>query len=517
MSTYDESWQGFSPPQVGATYVLSGAGGGWLGPYIAAPVKESTSTIWMDFKCPRGIGQYNNDGDLVPHFVEIELQYRAVGASSWNSVTYRYEDATTDQLGFTERIDFGTPILPEVKVRRKLRESDDQKVLDKIEWVRLKSKLSAAVSYTDVTTMAVAIRGTNAIGASAENKINTTLQRLLPTAADYIAGNVNNRAAQSTAIPFFIHATQDAGYPLSSLDLPHLAALDTQAMQRGDTFNAEFGEETTLYDVQKRALATLYAEPVIDYGKISAVREQVTSDLGHLYTPNVIAAPGVQRSVNFYDADEHDGVLVEYFDIETNKPATVECRLAIANDQFIKPQKVRAFGITDRTRAWRYGMRIRRKAFYKPTQYRFKTEMDALNSAYGSIAALTDDLIGGAQSGTVLAYDAAALLITTDIALDFSGGAKYIAVRRPDGTTNGLFIATPGAEPNQVALYTPLDFTPVLDDSMEPPYFGFGGADTWALKTIVRSIKPSGADDVQVACEEYLPAIYADDDNEPEE
>ncbi|MBO0170435.1 hypothetical protein J0680_24310, partial [Vibrio parahaemolyticus] len=64
-----------------------------------------------------------------------------------------------------------------------------------------------------------------------------------------------------------------------------------------------------------------------------------------------------------------------------------------------KPEKVSAFGVTDPTKAWQVGMRVRRKKRYRRFQYSFQTEMDAFNSNYLDYVALGDDVPGYAQSG----------------------------------------------------------------------------------------------------------------------
>lgn len=53
---------------------------------------------------------------------------------------------------------------------------------------------------------------------------------------------------------------------------------------------------------------------------------------------------------------------MEYMDPDTWKTATIKCLLP--GDAGIKPEKIRAVGVTNKTKAWRIGMRVRARMKY---------------------------------------------------------------------------------------------------------------------------------------------------------
>ena len=184
----------------------------------------------------------------------------------------------------------------------------------------------------------------------------------------------------------------------------------------------------------------------------------------------------------------------------------------------MNPKRIRAFGITNETKAWRFGSIDRRRSHFKPDQINFSTELDGLNSTYLSSPALVDDIILTAQTGRITAVDESsgvAAVVTTDIALEYTDGVYYwLAFAKPDGTMSSLYAASP-VSPTLWALSGLLDFTPVFDGTAEAPLFTFGPTDEWATHVIVRDIQPQGDDTVQLICEEHIAEIWADIDNAP--
>jgi len=520
--TADTSWTAFvTETAVATTVSYAGPNGDWSNWVNVLPEGETTQYIEIDIRYRRGIGLYDDSGDLGEHSLEIEYETRPVGGSS-TSATVTKTDTTPDELADTVTVDLGSAIEPQIRFRRVTKEFNDSKYLEDVEIVRVKGKLTAAASYADVTTAFFEIRTTNAITQAAEKKLNMDVQRLLPTAAVYktwadagATGTPTHSAHSEIAAPV-IYLTLDSGYAVSDIDIDTLTTLQTTWTSRADTFNAEISEESTLFELQQRILIAGYAEPTIEGGKITAKRDVTRTTYDYIYTPDKIMAPGITRPGTFYDPDENDGVEVEYFDRDTRQNEVVYYTLAAAGDTAnpVNPKRVRAFGITDATKAWRFGSIDRRRTHYKPDQINFSTEMDGLNSTYLSSPAVADEMLVTGQSGRMVSSDGANAY-TLDQALVFGAGTYKIAFSAADGTMSTLYTATAGATAYQVTLSSALDITPVLDGTQEAPLFAFGLADEWAQHVIVRDIQPQGDDTVKLICEEYISEIWDDIDNAP--
>ena len=507
----DTDWTGFSSDSLvyAKVSLVGGSGDGqFSGPFFACPENEITDCIWIDFNLPQGMGELNDDGDFETKSVSILVQYRAEGETSWTSVTKTFTGATNDQLAETMKIVLPSSMRPEVQVKRTTAAEDNTRVYDKVEWSGLKSELPTVTSYPDVTTIAIKIRGTNALARSAENKFNLIATRKLPI-WQHDTQTWSSPIATQDIVPMFAHVIKDVGHSDEQLDFNELNRLNTTWQTRNDTFNAVFDKASTLFDVLKRVLAVGFAEPTLDYGKIIPVRDEPRTVFEQMYQPQNMLKGGLSQNIKFIDDDEIDGVEIEYFSEFTWKSETILCTLP--GDSAIKPERVRAFGITDRDKAYQFGMRKRRIKRYRRTQYSFRTEMDALNSRYLSYCALADDIPGYSQTGQLLAVNGTTL--TLDQPLTWGSGTHFIAIRKPDGTLSGVYIATKGSDFDQVVINQLLDFTPSFNGSLEPPFFMFGEAERWSYPALITDINPSGTDTVSVRAANYDERVYADDDS----
>ncbi len=503
-------WTGFSTTyqSVAKLELTQESGSGQFnGPFFACPANEKTETLWLDFKFAQGLGKLSDDGTFLAKTVNIIIQYRDEAATTWESVFHAFVDSTNDEIAETLKIALPNAIRPEVQVLRTTPAEDDTRVYDKIEWIALKAELESATSYADITTIAVKVRGTNALSKSAENKFNVIATRKLP-----VYENNAWTAPQATTdiAPFFAHIIKDVGHSDDQIGLTELSRLHGVWQGRNDKFNAVFDNDSTLFEALKRTLAPGFAEPTLDYGQIIPVRDEPRTGFDYMYQPENMNAP-LKREIKLFDPDEPDGVEIEYFSDTTWKPETVLCLLG--DELAIKPKKIRAFGITNKTSAWQYGMRKRREIRYRRTKYNFTTEMDALNSSYLSYDALADDIPGYSQTGTVQAVNGNTLTLSEPLA--FSAATHFISLRKPDGTLSGPYICTQGVSDNSAVLASNLDFVPDCSGRMEPALFQFGLASRWCLPALITDIKPSGTEKVSVTAVNYDERVYVDDNGVP--
>lgn len=506
----DNSWTSFTAAYgVNARLeVTAGSGDGqYNGPFFACPKNETTNTLWLDFKLPQGLGELADNGTFLSKTVDINIQYRHEGDTQWESIPHSFTNSTNDELAETFKIELPSSIRPEVQIKRVTAAEDNTRIYDKVEWIALKAELTSATSYADVTTIAIKIRGTNALSNSAENKFNVIATRKLPV---YENGAWTAPQATNDIAPFFAHVIKDVGHSDQQIGLDEVSRLHSVWQGRGDEFNAVFDNDSTLFNVLKRVLSAGFAEPTLDYGQIIPVRDELRTGFDYMYQPENMKTP-LKREIKLFDPDEPDGVEVEYFSHITWKPETVLCLLG--DELGIKPKKVRAFGITNKTKAWQFGMRKRREIRYRRTKYSFTTEMDALNSSYLSYDALADDIPGYSQTGKVQGVKGRELALSEP--LEWDNGTHFISLRKPDGTLSGPYVCTKGSLENNVLLTTDLDFTPDCSGRMELSIFQFGVANRWCLPALITDVKPSGTDKVSVTAANYDVRVYADDDNSP--
>ena len=172
--------------------------------------------------------------------------------------------------------------------------------------------------------------------------------------------------------------------------------------------------------------------------------------------------------------------------------------------------------MTNRTRAWRIGMRERRRQKYRRWTYSFSTELDALNSRYMSYCALADDVPGYGQSAWLKAFEeegeSVALLVSEPLEWQ-EGESHVIAWRRPDGTLAGPWPAEMGDDEFEVICQP--DELPEIDRQQEPPHVLFGTTERWSYPALVVDVRPRGFESVEVEAVSYDERVYADDDAFP--
>lgn len=504
-----------------ASWNAVSGGNGYEGPFEIIPETETTQKVELDFLAT-GLGRLNSDGTIDNKAVVINYEWRDVGSDTWNARSFTASGATLDDLGFTVVIEFDTPIRPEMRFQRGTAEENKTDVLETVNLVRVRGLLNSPISYDDVTTVQLRLRGTNALAQTAQNKISVRgAMRCLPTLTElknYIQNGTDftltdNHATSSimrfVAWQMWYVSRQD------KVDWNTLEQLESLLEPRGDELNMDFSDQTTLWEALKVMLAPGYCEPATTAGKLKPVRFAATDEFQHFYPASVMLDNGLQREDTYVDDSEPAGIIAEYIDSSTGQNETVNCFMSGDSEELAK--RIQVKGITDRTRAWRYGMRMRREARYKPASLSFKTGMSAFNSDYGSADALSSPL---EANQFFFVIDANGANIELDTPVKYESQEQYYAVfRKPNGDYSGMYTISPGTSSTEIVLNSPssLDFTPVLDGEMEDTACAIGTEYELIQRVFIMSVSPNDrAEQATVSAKEYIPEIFADDDNFPE-
>jgi len=504
------AWPGFNSfSSTSASISLDGSSleGDWCGPFASCPRGEKASRIEWDVMFPNGlfiINKYNNPQN---YSVSVEIQYRDMDtAGAWTSIVKTYTSASIDQLGYTESLVLPYAMRAEVRMRRIGAKSGEASISDAVQWYGLRAKIPAPTSYAGVTTIAIRVRGGRRLASQSEQLVSVIATRVLPIRN---GGAWDVETPTRDIAPWAAYVARSIGYTDDDIDFEELDRLGEIWSARGDYFDASIESSGTVKEWLNDALAAGFAELTLDRGLIRPVRDEPRTTFEHMYTPQNMTE-GLSRQFSAVTPDDFDGVDVEYIDGITWQKETVECR--IAGDVGRRVEKVTLEGVTDRARAWRYGMRRRMMQKYRRWSYSFATEMDALNSRYLSYCALADDVPGYGQSALMLSYDSG--IIESSEPLDWSsGGAHVVGIRRPDGTLAGPYTAT-RIDDYRLSV-TGVDFVPDTSWSIEPPHILFGPVTRWSYPALITSISPSGTDGASVEAVNYAPEVYAYDDATP--
>lgn len=489
--------------QAGTTY------GETAGPFVLLPSSEVTRSFEVDFFFPQGLHAINEEsGAVMPRSVGVAIEYRSVGASEWIPVSRTYTEATLDQIGYTVRVNIPTAMRPEVRIRRRGARSTSSQVADGIQWYGARCLLQTPVSYP-WTTMSVRLRGLGKISANSENQVNVEIQRRLPTLQANGTWSAPVPTRDISAAVWYICST--IGYGVDNINMTELLRLHNLWKARGETFDATL-DETTVQQAIQNAFGAGMADLALEDGKIIPVREGIRTIPEQAYSAQN-TTQSIRREFTAPREDDKDGVEVEFQDeADGFAVATVKCLLP--GSLGLRLEKIKNIGITSRTRAWRIGMRRAREIRYQRWGYSFGTELDALNSSYGSFVSLVGD-----QASIMLdiqSRNGQALVTTTNDLKWKQGDTHVVAFRRPDGSIAGPWLSTLGANPNQLIAPIPESEWPEnFNLGIEPPHVYFGPENSWRWPALIRSVRPSNNDTCSVQAVNYDPRIYADDDATP--
>lgn len=486
--------------------------GEWTSEFVACPGKETSNTFEIDIFFPGGLAYINDDGSLSNRTVQVEIQYRNLAGGPAVSMFRTYTDNTMDQIGFTERITTSA-MRAAFRVRRVSAEGTETKTRDTAHWYGLKCRLPTLTSYPNWTTMSVKLKSGGRLAARSENQINVVPTRILPVLQSSGAWSAPQPTRDISA--FLRYIAQSIGYTDDNLDMDELSRLHAIWTSRGETADHVF-DLTTVKEAMNVTLGAGMAELTISDGLIRPVRDEPRTQWEQSYSPQNMTGP-MRRTFRARRHDDPDGVEVEYTDDETWTQQTVICSLP--GSQRLKLEKLKLHGVTDKTRAWRIGMRKARQQRYRNWDYGFETEMDALNSEYLSYVPLTDDIPGYGQSALLEhvapAGDNVILRVTEPIRWE-EGQSHLVAYRRADGTLAGPWEAKPGPDDYSIVAPIPVAVRPKVSLKLELPHVYIGTAERWCFPALVTEINPRGTERVSVSATNYAAEVYADDDNLPD-
>ena len=475
--------------------------GGFRGPFAMCPDGEKTTSIEWDIFYPSGlIGLGVKDGYRYAITSNTFLEWRDMDiAGAWTVVSKTFSAASLDAVGVTYRIDLPYPMRAEARVRRGPNPSTEWN--DACVWYGARSLLQGPTSYADVTIISINARGGDRLSAQSESMVSVEATRKLPL---LVNGSWTAPQVTRDIAPFVAYVSKSLGYTDADLDLNELARLDAIWKARQDYYDQATNSNGTAKAIINDALACGFAELTIDNGLLRPARDEPRTVFESMYSPQAMTS-NLERDFTAIRPDDYDGVDVEYTDGVSWQVETVECRLP--GDLGMRAMKIKADGCTNRTKAWRIGMRQRRALKYRRWDYSWSTELAALNSRYLSYVQVSDDVPGYAQSAIMISYEDG--IVESSEAFDWSdAGPHYLYIRRADGSSSGPYIATKVDEFH--LRISGLDFVPDTDLDIEPPHLLFGVG----YKVLITSISPSGLDSARVEAVAYNDQVYVNDNDQ---
>jgi len=499
----DSSWPGFTARTL-LDFSMSGSGGSgnWIGSFMGCPEYELATEAEYDVFFSQGLCYYSKSGNIKISSKSVQVRWRdaAIGGA-WTNITHVYTEATPDQIGFTHRVVFPYPLRPEFQMRRVEPVAGGQ-ARDAIQWYGLRTLLPDPGSYDGITVITMDIRVGDRLSAQSERQVNCVPTRLYD--------NAPARSIRGAAL----HVCQGLGIDESLIDMDALNAVDQEYWTpRSELYDMSHEKPNPVREVLQGIFTAGMSHLSSGNGLLSVKREGIQPPRG-VITPHEMTSE-LTASFTAPSPDDFDGVDVEYIDQYTNRKETVQCRLP--GSVGLKVDKIQLDGVSDRTRAWRIGMRQLRKYQFSRWGYSVDTEMDALVFDDIDHITLADDIPNTTSSALIMGVKKVGemYLLTLSEQMDWTMVAPRAVVRRHDGTVTSLFAPQDaGFHQVQVPLAA-IDFEIVTDLSIEPARFLFGPSEQVGYPAMITEIAPNQDGSCAVTATEYSDVFYADDDNYP--
>lgn len=499
----DASWPGFVARTL-LDFSMSGSGGAenWLGSFMGCPEYELATKAEYDVFFVSGLCNYSKTGKIRSAQKSVQVRWRdsAVGGA-WTNITHTYTDSTPDQIGFTHEVAFPYPLRPEFQMRR-VEPVEGGQARDAIQWYGLRTLLPDPGSYEGITVITMDIRGGDRLGAQSEREVSCVPTR--------IYDNAPARSIKGAAL----HVCQGLGIDESLIDMDALNAVDQDYWTpRSELYDMSHEKAAAVRDVLQGIFTAGMSHLSSGNGLLSVKREGLQPPRG-VITPHEMTSE-LTASFTAPSPDDFDGVDVEYIDQYTNRKETVRCRLE--GSLGLKVDKIQLDGVSDRTRAWRIGMRQLRKYQFSRWGYSVDTEMDALVFDDIDHITLADDIPHTTSSALITAVESISgqYLLTLSEEMDWSMVQPRAVIRRHDGTVTSLFTPTEAGFHQVLVPASAVDFEIVTDLSIEPARFLFGPSEQVGYPAMITEISPNQDGSCAVTATEYSTVFYEDDDHYP--
>lgn len=483
------------------------------GPFVANDPGTIVTKLEVDVTLPKGLYlTRKNKGTLARPPVEALWEYRVAGSSDpWttlkdfelNTGTDATKFASTTPLRYTFSVDINDVVATQYEVRAQ-RTNDawpSTRAADEVHWSGLRAFLPSQADYGDKTLIAVKAKATNNLNDSSSNRINVDCTRKLPNvtpaagenpttlaAADDYVNRTSSRSPVWAAVNI-LRAKYGRAMEDEFLDLEFFLSEANQMDTDSIFFDWVNDERLTVWEALRLPLNVMKSVPIMKGSLVSFIRDAPGNTPSAFFNPENIVEGSFLLEKKLFEPGQLEGYLVEYIDGTTWEKETVKCVLPGQSGDRLK--RVIAKGITDRQRAFEWGMYLNADEFYQREQLSIETENEGHIPTYGDIVRISVDVPKWIQSGYVL--DIVGNDITLSDQVDFSaGGVHQIALRGRYGQDLGPYTVTAGTSGNIVvsASSLPMADLPLLDDR-EPPFYVFGPSSQLGKICRVRVAQPN--------------------------
>jgi hypothetical protein len=364
--------------------------------------------------------------------------------------------------------------------------------------MKLYADYPAGPAYGNVTLLVCRIKASRGLGQDASTRIRVRAERRIAQPDGSNIGLTSNGADAFADV--YVDTVYGASRPRTELDVTTLTALRTK--WAAYEFNYVFRSRTTVWEALRTITMPFGAEPLPLGAVMSVAQDGVKNIRAALFTDANIVADTMTVTYSFDEEGASDGAEIEYLDPKDFRPIYSTYPAGA-----LEPTRYVLDGVTNTAHADQYARLTWQRRQKQRKRITFDTELEGLILQLGDRIGVSHNVPKWGDGGLIVsAIDANRLIADHD--LDWSGAAKFVMLRRRDGSVTAPIAATQGTEPNRIVLASASPITPDYDNAYEFTSFAFGDATTLVRDFIVNAVRPTGENRVTIEAVNYDPTIY---------
>lgn len=491
---------------------------------IIRTTPDNTTEINVDIFFYNGIGQYNDDGDVVDRSVTVRAWYKQAQQDDTHYAAlghFTSNDVITGHELKTKRYSISKSGLTAdsytVKIERVTADADDSKIIDvcyvgSIRSIKNDSPVSSSMCQK-LTLIGLKVKASEKLNNYIE-QLNFVSQANLPVYLGTGSGASrwsNSASCNPASAAMYAMQGEISQQKLTNaeIDWPAFERLYTWCNQHGYECNEYITDSMPISELLSSIGSTCRAEILRQNGKITVIQDIVRNGFVQMFTPR--NSWGYEETIA--KAEIPDAMAIGFVDKTTGY---AENELKIYNTPSGNPsavpdtvQDLKLWGVTSSEQARKIGMYKYAVSRSRAIIHKFSADFEYMLCSKGDWIKYAGDIaLAGITQGRISAVIIENDQITgvsCDEKLELEVDTNYaIRIRKSDGTAVLHDIANYDAETKTVFFESPLAVNSIQEGNL----FTFGTVNNDSIDLIITDIQCGENLTAEIIAVEYAPQIF---------
>ena len=480
-----------------------------------------TTKINVDVFFYNGLGEYNDEGNVVTTFVKLRAEYKKstdpdsayqlLGYFSKGSNLIFGSELKTKRYAITK--DNLTADSYTVKISRVTEDSTDTKIIDTVYVGSIRAASNdtpvRSARCRQVTLIGLKIKASEKLNNIVE-QLNFVAQSRMPIYNSQTHQWTNALTSNPASAAMYAMQGEVAQQRLSNsdIDLDSFAALYSWCANHDYECNAYITDDMTINDLLSSIASTCRAEILRMNGKITVIQDIAKDSFVQLFTPRnshdykeTMALADIPDVLKMGIVDKTNGYAeneVPVYNTPSGNPVPgVEPQTS---------QSVPLWGVTDSVQARKLAMYNYAVSKHRFIAVKFSCDFEYLMCRKGDWIKYAGDIaLAGLKQGRIEAVDGQKLILDEQVTME-SGKTYAVRIRKSDGTAALCNVQTVVGTSNEITI------SGQIPSGVEGCLFAFGITGNETIDLIVTDIQCGENLSADLTCVEYAPEIFGVDD-----